>query len=188
MTLYSIVLFVHVAAVLVLFAALSFEVLSLFHLRRAGTLPEVRLWLAPVPGLPLFAMGSLLLTLLSGVYLAIRMSLHSEAWPKVTVAALLCVAPFGAMSGRRMRAIQRACAAAARIDTPLRLRLQDPLLKISLGLRIAVLLGIVLLMGAKPGLWESAGVLGAAAALGLVVPLLASPAGKRSNDTIANTE
>jgi hypothetical protein len=33
MTLYSLVLFVHVTAVLGMFAALSFEVLSLFHLR-----------------------------------------------------------------------------------------------------------------------------------------------------------
>jgi len=36
MTLYSIILFLHVAAVLGLFASLSFEVLSLFHLRRAS--------------------------------------------------------------------------------------------------------------------------------------------------------
>jgi len=35
MTLYSLALFVHVTAVLSLFAALSFEVLSLFHLRGA---------------------------------------------------------------------------------------------------------------------------------------------------------
>jgi hypothetical protein len=53
MTLYSLVLFVHVAAVLPLFAVLSFEVLSLFHLRRASTLTEAQLWIEPVPGLPL---------------------------------------------------------------------------------------------------------------------------------------
>ena len=38
MTLYSLVLFIHVAAVLVLSAALSFDVLSRFHLRGASTL------------------------------------------------------------------------------------------------------------------------------------------------------
>ena len=59
MTLYSLVLFVHVAAVLALFAALSFEVLSLFHLRRVSNLTEVQLWIDPVPGLPLVALGSL---------------------------------------------------------------------------------------------------------------------------------
>src|SRR5207248_2855439 len=56
MTFYSLVLFVHVTAALALFAALTFEVLSLFHLRRASTLTEVHLWLDPVPRLPLAAM------------------------------------------------------------------------------------------------------------------------------------
>ena len=37
MTLYSILLFAHVTSVLVLFAYLSLETLSLFHLRRAST-------------------------------------------------------------------------------------------------------------------------------------------------------
>ena len=41
MTLYSIVLFLHVAAVLGLFASLTFEILSLFHLRRASDLRDV---------------------------------------------------------------------------------------------------------------------------------------------------
>jgi len=50
MTLYSIILFLHVAAVLGLFASLSFEVLSLFHLRRASDLSDVQRWIDPVPG------------------------------------------------------------------------------------------------------------------------------------------
>jgi hypothetical protein len=40
MSLYSLVLIVHVTAVPVLCAALSLEALSLFHLRRASTLAE----------------------------------------------------------------------------------------------------------------------------------------------------
>jgi hypothetical protein len=67
MTLYSIVLFVHVTAVLSLFAALSFEVLSLFHLRRSPSLTETRRWIEPVPGLPLATMGSPLVVFFSGV-------------------------------------------------------------------------------------------------------------------------
>ena len=66
MTLYSLILFVHVTAVLGLCAALSFEVLSLFHLRRASTVIEARRWIEPVPGLPLVAMGSLLIIFFSG--------------------------------------------------------------------------------------------------------------------------
>lgn len=174
MTFYSMVLFVHVTAVLLLFAAMAVEVLSLFHLRRASTLTEVRLWIDPIPGLPLAAMGSLLIVLFSGIFLTIRMSATGEAWPKVTVAALLFVAPIAAITGRRMRAIRRTSVTATAIDSELRGRLQDPILKVSLGIRIAVILGLVLLMGAKPELWESAGIVGASFVVGLLSSLLSS--------------
>lgn len=59
MTFYSLVLFGHVTAVLGLCAALSFETLSLFQLRRVYNLTEARRWIELVPGLSLVAMGSL---------------------------------------------------------------------------------------------------------------------------------
>jgi len=49
MTLYSIVLYLHVLASLGLFVTLGCEGLSLFHLRRASTVAEVHLWIEPVP-------------------------------------------------------------------------------------------------------------------------------------------
>jgi hypothetical protein len=174
MTFYSLVLFVHVTAVLTLFAALTFEVLSLFHLRRASTLTEVRLWIDPVPRLPQAAANSLLVVFCSGIYLTIRMSAFGEAWPKVTIAALLFVAPIAAITGTRMRAIRRTCAIGTAINSELRGRLHDPVLKVSLDIRIAVILGIVLLMGAKPELWESVGIVGASLVLGFLPSLLAS--------------
>ena len=174
MRFYSFVLFVHVTAVLALFTALSFEVLSLFHLRRSSTLTEVRLWIDPIPRLPLAAAGSLLLAFSSGIYLTIRMSAFGEAWPKVTMAALLLVVPIAAVTARRMRAIRRASATATAINSELESRLQDPFLKVSLGIRIAVILGIVLLMGAKPELSESAGTVGASLVLGLLSSRVAS--------------
>src|SRR6266496_5289776 len=74
MTFYALVLFIHVVAVLALFAVMSFEILSLTRLRQASSLPEARLWIEPVRGLPSVAMGSLLVILISGIYLAMRMS------------------------------------------------------------------------------------------------------------------
>jgi hypothetical protein len=172
MTLYAIVLFFHVAAVLGLFASLSFEVLALFHLRRASDLTEVRSWIDPVPGLPLLAMTSLLVIFASGIYLAMRMSAFDAAWPKVTIAALLLIAPLGALSGRRMSAIRRDSGHAKGMSAELIGRLQDPFLRISLGIRIGVFLGIVLLMGAKPALWQSISVAAGSALLGVVFGLL----------------
>src|SRR6266567_1126805 len=174
MTIYSIILFLHVAAVLVLFASLSFEVLSLFHLRRASDLSDVQRWIDPVPGVPLLAIGSIFVVLLSGIYLAVRMSAFEMAWPKVAMLALLLIAPFGALTGKRMRAIRRNSAEALKMMKPeLLRRLQDPLLKVSLGIRIAVFFGIVLLMAAKPELWQSIAIVVGSVVLGLLLSLVA---------------
>src|SRR6266404_3355388 len=97
----------------------------------------------------------IIFSLLSGIYLTVRMSALGEAWPKVAVAALLFIAPFGTITGKPMGTIRRACGTAKAIDSELLGRLQDSLLKISLGIRIAVFVGIVLLMAAKPELWQS---------------------------------
>ena len=93
MTLYLLVLFVHVIAALGLSAALSFESLSLFQLRRVSNTTEVRRWIEPVPGLPWVAMGSMILIFFSGIYLAAQISAWSMAWPKMTIGALLLIAP-----------------------------------------------------------------------------------------------
>jgi len=172
MTLYSLVLFVHLAAVLALCAALSIELLALYQLGRASTLTEVRRWTQPVPGLPLLTAGSALVIFFSGIYLTIRMSAFDLAWPKVTIGALLLIAPFAALTGRRIRAIRQLCAEGKAINSELISRLQDPLLNISLGIRTAVFLGIVLLMSAKPELWESIIIVGVSAVFGLLTSLL----------------
>jgi len=187
MTLYSIVLFLHVAAVLVLFASLSIEVLSLFHLRQATDLSDVRRWMDPVPGIPLFALGSILVVLVSGVYLAVRMSASELAWPKVALIALLLMAPFGALSGKRIRAIRRTCAESSMMQAELVRRLQDPFLKVSLGIRIAVFFGIVLLMAAKPDLSQSIGIIVGSVVLGLLSGLPAWRRPRASQSKSAET-
>ena len=176
MTFYALILFVHVVAVLALFAALSFEVLSMLRLRQASNLTEAHLWIEPVRGLPLVTIGSVLVIFISGIYLAIRMSAFDLAWPKVTVAALLLIAPLGAMTGRRMRALRQACATTKAFNPELLKQLRDPFLKISLSVRIAVALGIVLLMVAKPGWSESLSIVGASVLLGFLSALFISRA------------
>jgi len=46
-------------------------------------------------------------------------------------------------------------------------------LKVSLGIRIAVFLGIVLLMAGKPELWQSIGIVVCSVVLGLLLSLVA---------------
>src|SRR5258705_11720604 len=107
MTLRSLVLFVHVTAVLTMFAALSFEALSLFEVRRASTLTELRRWIDPLPYLPSLARGSLLFVYLSVVYLTVRMSAFDLAWPKVAVGALHFVQQLHGMPAWSLRAFCR---------------------------------------------------------------------------------
>jgi hypothetical protein len=173
MTLYSIILFLHVAAVLGLFATLSLEVLSLFHLRRASDLSDVHRWIGPLPGTPLLAIGSILVVLASGVYLTARMSAFQLAWPKLAVAALLLIAPFGAMTSKRMRVIRRNSAETPTMKSELVRQLQDPFLKTSLSIRIAVFFGIVLLMSAKPDLWQSVAIVVGSIVFGFLLSLVA---------------
>src|SRR5581483_9202879 len=123
MTVYSLVLFFHISAVLTLFAVLSSEVLSLFHMRRVSTLTEARRWIELVPGLRLIAIGSMLVILFSGVYMTVRMSAFELVWPKAAMVGLLFIAPFGALTGRRMRAIRRDCTGAKTINSELLSRL-----------------------------------------------------------------
>ena len=173
MTLRSLVLFVHVTAVLTMFAALSFEALSLFELRRASTLTELRRWIDPLPYLPSLARGSLLFVFLSGVYLTVRMSAFELAWPKVAVGALLLIGPLGALTGWRLRAIRRASVETKAINSELSSRLRDPFLKVSLSIRTSLFFGILLLMSAKPDLWVSIGIVATSVVLGFLLSLLA---------------
>lgn len=87
---------------------------------------------------------------------------------KVATVALLLIAPFGALTGKRMRAIRRHSAEATTMKPEMLKRLQDPFLKVSFGILIAIFLGIVLLIAAKPGWWQSIAIVGCSAVLGLL--------------------
>src|SRR6266852_2012047 len=152
MTIYSAILFVHVVSALGIFSALSLETVTLSRLRQTTTFIEARRWVSFAPQLPPMAIGSLLLLLLSGGYMTAQIGGWSVAWPKVSLAALVLIAPLAAVTGRRMRAIRLACASANAAESELIARLQDPFLKFSLNIRIALALGIVLLMTGKPEL------------------------------------
>jgi hypothetical protein len=84
-----------------------------------------------------------------------------------------------------MRAIRRTCADDNAINSELLSHAQDPFLKVSLGTRIAVFLGIVLLMTSKPELWESITIVGTSAAVGLLSSLL--PWGRGGSLSAAST-
>jgi len=155
-----------------LVSVLSLEALTLYRLRQSSSATDARRWIDLAPGLPAMAFGSLVLLLLSGGYMTTQMAGWNLAWTRVTMGTLVLIAPLAAATGRRMHAIRRACAAGNLAESALIARLQDPLLKFSLNIRIALVLGIVLLMTAKPVLTECLGIVGGFAILGFASTLL----------------
>jgi hypothetical protein len=177
MTLYPIILFCHLAATLVVAAALSIEAISLSRLRRSTTCSEVRVWSDLVPRFFLIVIGSLVILLLSGVYMTEQIAAWTLAWPKMAVLGLVLIAPFGAVTGKKMRAIRRACFKDDAISDELSSRVRDPFLKTSFFLRSALFLGIVFLMTVRPGTVESLSVIGVSLVAGLAWAFGTSPGG-----------
>jgi len=169
MTIYSIVLFLHVGAALVLASALSIDGLILFQLRRATSPIRATSWLDLWSVFPWIAGGSGLVLLLSGGYLTHRMSAGTKAWPKVALAALILIGILGGVTSRRMRALRRT---SARDQSAFFRSRGFPILRISLSLRIALVFAAVLLMNTKPQLRESLSIVCAALVLGLVAAFL----------------
>jgi hypothetical protein len=86
--------------------------------------------------------------------------------------ALGVVSLLGAIAGRRMRAIRRSSSVGDRSEAVLLSRLHNPLLRITLSLRVALVLGIVYLMTATPDLFKSVVGIAISAAFGLGWALL----------------
>lgn len=167
MNLYSVVLFLHIVCVVTLSAALSLEWLSTLRLRNARSEDEIRTWINPVPQLPGIAITSMLLLLFSGIYLTLQLQVWALAWPRISFVGLLLLAPFGAISGRRIASIRAAIGTDSEVDVEeLRRKARDPFLSLSLGVRTTVMLGIILIMTAKPTLNLGLATLGLAFALG----------------------
>ena len=97
------------------------------------------------------------------------MSAWTLAWPKVAFATLILIGALRAITGKRMRALRRANVPDS---SEFFRRLEDPILKISLSVRIALVFAAVLLMNAKPQLRESLSIVGAAVVLGLAAAFL----------------
>lgn len=166
MTLYTAVLYIHVVSALGIFAVLSFEAATLRRLRSSTDSRDARIWLGYSPDLTAWTLTAFIFMLFSGIYLTSGMSGWGLAWPRVAIGSLFLIAPLGGIANRKMRAIKLVCGTDHPDDSAVLAKLRDPFLRLSINLRIALVLGIVLLMAAKPGLLESLGVIGAAAILG----------------------
>ncbi len=153
----SLTLFVHIAGMLTLFVGLGLEWVSLDGLRRSITREQAMPWLRLVVIVPRVSGIAVAAILVSGFYLGARIGVLGNDWMRASYGALLLMAIVsGPVSRAPMRALKRAA------DLPsdgtvsaVRAAAANPILRLSLRIRIAFGLAIVFLMIAKPTAGES---------------------------------
>jgi hypothetical protein len=179
MSIYTIVLFFHVSGAIGYFIGTGTWLFGLSALRRAQRVEQVRA-LTNLVGRsgPLFGI-SVLLILVTGLYMALTAWGLRTGWIDVALISLILIAPLGtALIEPRRRAIDRLAREApdGPLSQALEERTHDPVLLTALQTLAALLLGIVFLMTTKPALTDSLIVMAVALVLGLASGLLLSRA------------
>lgn len=177
MSIYTIVLFLHISGAIGYFVSIGAWLFGLVSLRRAQRVEQVRslIHLVGLTG-PLFGI-SVLLILAAGLYMAVTAWSLQTGWIAVALVSLILMAPLGtALIEPRRRAIERLARNVP--DGPLPQSLEqcihDPVLFTTLQTIAVLLFGIVFLMTTKPSLAGSLIVMAVALVLGLVSGLLVS--------------
>jgi len=178
MTIYSIVLFVHVIGAIGYFLSIGTSLFILVGLRRAQRVEQLRalLHLNDLSG-P-FGAGSAVVLLAAGLYLALTAWSGLSGWILVSLISLLLIVPTTAVliAPRRsalVAQLERSAPDGA-LSLALSQRLHDPVLLATLQTVAALLLGIVFLMTTKPELVGSLIVMAVALVLGLISSMLVS--------------
>jgi hypothetical protein len=175
MNLYNLMLFVHVASDITLFIAIGTQVLALVMLRRVNAVEQVRPLIELIPVSNRIGVGGALLTIGSGLYLALSVWGLRTGWIMVTLGSIGLLLPplVAGVIEPRMHAILKGVREMPDGPLPpsLAARLQDPLLGTALHTNLLVVLGIVFLMTNKPSLIGSIAAMTVALALGLASAL-----------------
>lgn len=172
MTVYSIIVFLHVVAALALFAAIGLEWTGLLNLRRATSLAQAREWSKPLKSVGSIGFPAMLTLLITGIYMTTT-RWGEQSWIVMSMGVwLIIVLLGGGVTGRRTGRIARELATeTGGISPALAALLGDPVLVFSLYMRTALALGIVFLMTTKPTSVIAAVAVGLAAAIGLAAGL-----------------
>jgi len=188
MSLYPIVLFLHVSGAIGYFVGIGAWLFILVGLRRAQRVEQVRALIKLIALSGPFTGISVLLILATGFYMALTVWSLQTGWIAVALISLVLMAPSGtALIEPRRRAIDRLAQEVPDGPLPqsLERRTHDPILGTALQTVAALLLGIVFLMTTKPTLAGSLIVMAAALALGLASGLLVSRAMRTRGQDVA---
>jgi hypothetical protein len=189
MSIYTIVLFLHVSGAIGYFISIGTWLFGLSAIRRAQRVEQVRALTNLTGRLGLFFGISVLLILATGLYMALTAWSLQTGWIGVALISLVLIAPLStALIEPRRRAIDRLAREAPDGPLPqaLERRTHDPILATTLQTVAALLLGIVFLMTTKPALIGSLIVMAVALALGLASGLLVFRATRTRGQGVAD--
>ena len=156
MSIYRLVLFVHVISDITLFIGIGAQLLLLIALRRANDMNQVRMVIGFIPVTDRMGVGGSLLTIASGFYMALTAWGLQTSWIIIALAGiLLIIGPLiGGIVEPRTRALVKMAKEGESDPVPaaLEARIHDPVLGLALHVNLAVVIGIVYLMTTKPSL------------------------------------
>lgn len=167
---YSLLIFIHVLGAIGMFAAWSIEFVTLLRLRQAGTLDEARIcirWLKQQRSMEPVAM---LVVIATGIWMGIVRWNH-QPWMVTALFAMVVIAVVGVVTA--WRSLPRL---KAKLPTKLEqlptnfVAIANPL-AISLQLRVAIGIGILGLMTAKPDMPNSLIIISIALVIGTVMAI-----------------
>jgi hypothetical protein len=152
MTIYSVVLFIHVVSAIGLFVALAAEGMILFRIRSAQSTEEARFFIGAFQRLRVIAIPAFLGVLVGGLYLASKYGGGTFWIPLGLGSTLLIMLVGGIVTGRKMSRLRSALSKTGGVTSfdPILTGTRDSVLVLSYGLRSGLAVGIIFLMTAKP--------------------------------------
>lgn len=172
MNIFSIALFLHIVGALGVSVALGFEWIGLSQIRKSTVPEEIGAFLRVVQSTARFGFVSMLSTVITGIYMVIS-AVGWTPWLLVVIGALILAMVIArALTAPRMAVIGRALAVErGSLSQSFQNLLNDPILSVSVQTRMALVLGIIFLKIATPGLGGALLTIGVAIVLGLVSAL-----------------
>lgn len=170
MTFYAFVLFLHIASAFFLFAGLVLEWTAFRFLCRTTDLAGIQQWVGTAGFSAKLYGPAIGLILLSGGYLGGVLKAWSQAWLPASLFVLVVAGLIGAaLAAPRVRALKKLnLRPGVALTTEARARLEDPVLIASSRIRVALVLGVLLLMVTKVDLHLSVVISISALAIGFV--------------------
>ncbi len=181
MSVYQIVLFIHVAAAMATFVGVGALFFMILALRKANTAGQVSI-LAPVYRLGgVVGVTGIVILGVAGLYLAWKTASLGAGWAQVAIGAFALLAPVGPLVvAPRIERIFHDVREAGDDPLPpgLIARLRDPVPKVAMHVIFGDLVGIVFVMTTKPSLIGSivAILVFIAVGIGLALPLIGKAA------------